>query len=326
MKKILFVGVILAAAILLTRWPRESRSSEKALPGFVAQDVRRIVISSPGHSTSLVLGKAGWEVVEAGNYPADAARVATLLREATEARPIQQMDVPEDQLGRLQLDASGANPATAATRVEFLDASGGCLASLLLGKNLMQPGKTGQPGIVLGRHVKTPTGPVSLTHETFAGVLAAPEAWLDAALPRTADLVAMESHSASGHWTMALQDNGAWMVADAPVPPPKVYSLLALWMAPAFDSLAPDQKPFVVDRTLTLRERSGRKVVFSLGATAKGKIPARVEVISPDPKDATDPSRWQNRIFLLPAFYAEDTPLSAKDLLPSEEESPPRGY
>ena len=147
---LLLIAVLIVGGGGLLVYQRGNRSWEssattiggKLLPNLAINDIAAITIQGGTNTLHLARKDNLWRVTERGNYPANFSQISDWLIKLADLKIAQSQDVGPSQLGRFALLPPG--PATnTATLVEFDDASGKPLATLLLGK----------------KHMKKPTGP-----------------------------------------------------------------------------------------------------------------------------------------------------------------------
>lgn len=131
---------------------------QKLLGEFDVNTVAQIAIKHG--PTELLVAKKNdlWRVAQRGDYPANFSEISSLLLKLKDMKVVQTETVGASQLPRLELVASGTN---APTNVEFRDASGKALKTLVLGKRHMQKRAGGSPmgdmddgGFADGRYVQ----------------------------------------------------------------------------------------------------------------------------------------------------------------------------
>ena len=142
-KTLLVLGAATCAAVALTAALQSSRADEtrpagtdgRLLPALEGRvnDVRQILIEGAAGAATLKATDAGWVLAEASDYPADDAKVRTLLLDLRDARRIEAKTANPDRHGRLGLVAPDAEGASS-TRVTLSDGSGAPIEALLIGK------------------------------------------------------------------------------------------------------------------------------------------------------------------------------------------------
>ena len=125
-----------------------------------------------------------WPCEQRGDYPADFQDIGCLLIKLAELKVVQSETVGESLLPRLNLAAPGQREGTG-TLVEFKDAAGKPLASLILGKIILKkdpvnPLPSAQNGVPAGRYVLVgkANDTVIGVSDPLEGAQAAPGKWL----------------------------------------------------------------------------------------------------------------------------------------------------
>lgn len=311
MKGSKFIYLVVAAAVLAAAaWylHRSEKSSwqERALPSgedllaaVPVNDIAVVALRGPdGGRITLRRGEGGWIVEERAAYPADFGKIAEFVRKLSALKALQSVPVAEGDRGALALRVPGEGvPAEeACTVVELNDASGGNIASLLLGKihHTSQAGMLSEMGAApTGRYVMTGKEPANayLVAETFTDLRASPSAWIDAAFVRPG-LVRSLQVTAEGNdrsWTIEREMPGApWKLVGAkPEESLDVSKLLSL------DSLlggmsvsdAPDGpgdariKPLEETPVTVVADTfDGLRYAFTIGEGSADNLPVKVAV------------------------------------------------
>lgn len=187
MRNALLLGLVALAVVVwavVALWqsaPSTSLDQKNLFPDFHPEDVAAICISGAESEVNLRLGASGWEVLERENQAAKNARVLALIQSVWSLRPTQIQNVPADALGRFQLlpPESDGPQEELASRIQFSEASGRVLASLLLGKRQTRAAASGSPGVTVGRYVSAHPQEVALVTETFDEAAPSPALWLE---------------------------------------------------------------------------------------------------------------------------------------------------
>lgn len=171
---------------------RESLSLDRALPGFVPDNVVAIQIKSQKEEVNLARGEdSSWGVKERDAYPANFDFVKDLVLKAHELRVIEQQEIGQSQLGRLQLvspasdAAKEAKPEAVGTLVVFKKANDQEMGRLLLGKSIEREEAPDNPffnvGGATGRFVQVgeTTGVAYKVKEAFSSLSVDVKSWLD---------------------------------------------------------------------------------------------------------------------------------------------------
>lgn len=91
-----------------------------------------------------------WSVKDRGGYVADAARVATFVRHLAATQLVEPRTRSKDRFGLLELDEPGTKESKS-RHVRVLDAKGGVLADVLLGKSKHEAFGAGRSGVFARR-------------------------------------------------------------------------------------------------------------------------------------------------------------------------------
>src|ERR1051325_6156483 len=191
---ILLVLVVVLGAWGLHRWKSQSSSwsgggagvGQKLLGDFPVNDVAQIAIKHGTNELTRAKKDDLWRVRERGDYPANFSEIVSLLTKLKDLKVVQTETVGPSQLPRLELATSGTNSPTT---VEFRDANGKAIKTLLLGKKHMKNSGSRSPmdefgdsgGWPDGRYViaGTASGTVSVVSDALENVSPNPEPWLN---------------------------------------------------------------------------------------------------------------------------------------------------
>jgi hypothetical protein len=254
-----FVG---GACLLLLRsneqsWsPSGGQTGKKLLQNFQVNDVAAIHLKG---GSELTLGRTGdrWCVLEKGNYPANFSQISELLLKISDLKIIQSEPIASAQLARMHLTEPGRGPDSGVL-VEFKDAQGRVLQSLLLGKKHVQkserpsPMRFGDEGFPDGRYVMLKTDPQDLltVSDPLNNLDPKPAEWLDKDFFKVEkpQAIAFVSTNAANSWKLTRESESApWVLAD---PKPgevldtnKVASLAGTLSYPSFVDVAADPSP-----------------------------------------------------------------------------------
>jgi hypothetical protein len=141
----------------------------KLLPGLKLNEVAQVHLQDAKSQVTLVKKDNAWLVRERGDYPANVQDIGDLLIKLAELKVVQSETVGESLLPRLDLAAPGQREGSG-TLIEFKDAAGKPLASLILGKIILKkdpvnPLPSAQNGVPAGRYVL-----VGKSNDTVIGV------------------------------------------------------------------------------------------------------------------------------------------------------------
>jgi hypothetical protein len=227
---ILLVALVLigsAGLIVINRhnesWNvRETKVGDKLLPNFRPNDIAAIHIK--GLVDLNVENKDGvWCVKERGNYPANYDRIKNLLLRIKDIKVVQSDDIGPSQRARVELEEPGKGVGSG-TLVEFKDAGGKVLDSLLVGKRHLRPETASDPfrmrGLFDGCYVLLPKEPqnVLLISDELAGISAEPGAWLNTEFCKIENVksIALAGSGGANLWTLLrASESKPWSLADA---------------------------------------------------------------------------------------------------------------
>ncbi|MGO8701822.1 MAG: DUF4340 domain-containing protein [Limisphaerales bacterium] len=217
-----------ACLVLLQRheqsWSeKEGRAGQKLLQNFQVNDVAAIHLKG---ESELTLAKKNdrWVVVEKGNYPANFSQIDELLLKVRDLKIVQSEPIGAAQLARMHL-ADPGHGADSAVLVEFKDAQGKVLQSLLLGKKHTHKSDRpsampfGDEGYEDGRYLMLKSDPQELLTVSDALSSLDPKAgeWLDKDFFKVEkpETFALESTNAANSWKLTRSSESApWVLAD----------------------------------------------------------------------------------------------------------------
>jgi hypothetical protein len=193
---------------------------DKVLPHFQPNDVEAIHIQGAGE-LNLVHKNNLWSVQERGNYPANFHLISDLLIKLKSLKVVEADTVESSQLGRVNLDAPGKSD-TSGTLVEFKDAEGKAVASLLLGKKHLRessPSPFGG-GTADGRYILLPNEPteVLLISDPLASLQPNPQPWLSKDFFKVEKIksISVTATNAEKSWKVARESESApWTLLNA---------------------------------------------------------------------------------------------------------------
>jgi hypothetical protein len=267
---LVLVVVIGGAGYLLrqknqTSWQSSGGSAgitmgQKLLPDFPLNGVARISIKNGSGALTLTKKEDLWRVAERHDYPANYSEISDLLIKASELKVVQAEKPGASQMGKLGLVAGqGTN---AATLVEFADASGKTITTLVLGKPHMKKSNRPSPmgdmgddqGWPDGRYVKVgaDSDTVALIAEAFSNLEPKPEQWLNKDFVKVEKIkeIAVTYPVATNSWKVSrTNESGSdWTLADAKpgeqMDSAKTSSFSYAFSSPSFNDVLPgDTKP-----------------------------------------------------------------------------------
>ncbi|GAB4167223.1 MAG: hypothetical protein Fur0032_05160 [Terrimicrobiaceae bacterium] len=293
MKKLIPVVIVAAILAMAAFWvmsrkqtPSGGKSGQRVLEGFRPELVGGIVIEGPEGSVTLKDQGGRWGVVERSDYPANTEQIRAMVLEAWNMKAIQQIQLGEGSLARLQLVPPGGNPPAAvqetATRLQFLGADGKELASVLLGLPRVSDPADGMPGRPIGRYVMVPgQATAGLVSETFSMASPAPAPWLDKTFVKIENPVRIERKGPGG-WVVKRENEG-WVpegTNQGTFQPGLVSSAVSLWRSPVFDDLgrSEDFPDGATDDEIVITVEGGRVYKIRRGPVQGTRTPLRISV------------------------------------------------
>lgn len=162
----------------------EAKVGDKVLPGFQMNEVAVIHVRGNGANFDVVHTHNLWRIRERDNYPADYDLVRDFLFKVRAMKVVQSDVIGANELPRLDLEPPGKG-TNSALLVQFKDAGGKLLASLLVGKKHRRPRNDSEPlglhGLFDGRYVLLPGDPHNalLVSDDLAAVSPTPGLWLN---------------------------------------------------------------------------------------------------------------------------------------------------
>jgi hypothetical protein len=258
---ILLVLVVVVGGAGLAVYKRQQQAQsagnsgigKKLLGEFPVNDVTQLTIKDAANAATLIKKDDTWRVAERNDYPADFSRISGFLLKLRDLKAVQTEQVGASQMTRLALTpGSGTNSPTV---VEFKDASGKAMRTLLLGKMHLSTGGTpspmGEGGWPDGRYVKVGTDAteVAVVSEPLDDIEPKPESWLSKEFfhIEKARSVEVSFPIATNSWKLTREtESGEWKLVDAKpeeqLDSAKTSSISTLFSAPSFtDVLAGDQ-------------------------------------------------------------------------------------
>lgn len=158
---------------------------QKLIPNFPINDIGQVRIKQSTGEVNVVKKDDLWRVNERGEYPANFTELGDFLRKIQDLKTTEEVKVGPSQMGRLELNSPEKGGSNTATLVEFKDAKGANLKSLLLGKKYTKSSGDDSPfgggGFPVGRYVMVPASDnkVWLVNDALSQVEAKPEQWIN---------------------------------------------------------------------------------------------------------------------------------------------------
>jgi len=233
-----------------------NKLGEKVLPNFQVNDVAALHIKGDG-DVNIVRKDNGWLVKERDNYPANFTQIKELLLKMGDLKIAQSEAIGASQLGRMHLAEPGSGPE-AATLIEFEDAQGKVLQSLLLGKKHTEKSERaaqmqfGGGEFPDGRYVMLKSDPHDLltVSEPLNSVDPKPAGWLNKDFFKIEKVksISFESTNAADSWSLTRESESApWVLSGAKpgevLDTNKVSSISSTLSYPSFVDVAADPSP-----------------------------------------------------------------------------------
>jgi len=250
-----------AGLVLLQRhqqsWTEaETQIGQKLFKDYKVNDIAAVHIKG---DTDLTLERKdnGWCVQQRGDYPANMTQIKELLIKMGDLKVVQSDAIGASQLARMHLAEPGKG-ADSAILVEFKDAAGKTLESLLLGKkhthesDRPSPMPYGDEGYADGRYVMlgTDTKTVLTIPDALNNLDPKPTEWLDKDFFKVEkpEKISFVSTNANNSWTISrATESSPWVLAE---PKPgevldtnKVSSLSSALGYPSFVDVVADAAP-----------------------------------------------------------------------------------
>lgn len=190
---ILFVFCIIIGAAGFFVWKnkqhswdkKESRTGEKFYDNLPLNDVQKMTITTKDSNVELEKKDDSWVVVTGNSYYADFSKIADFLKKVAEVTIVQEIEIAENDFGRLELNSPDKDNGTG-TNIEFFDKNDSLLGKMVLGKNHMRksqgkPSPYGGGGEYPdGRYIHNPKSKIiALVSETFSSISENNDSWID---------------------------------------------------------------------------------------------------------------------------------------------------
>ena len=305
---LLALVVVVGVAGLIVRqrgresWQSSSQSiGQKLLPDLAVNNIAQITVKAGTNELNLARRDNLWRVRERGDYPANFSDISQLLLKFADLKIVQTEDVGPSQLGRFELLPPGAATNTG-TLVEFKDAGGKTLNSVLLGKKHLRKPAADSPfggeGWPDGRYVKAGDAKnVAVISDALEEVQPAPERWLNKDFFRIEKprAIAAQFPQATNSWKLTrASETNDWQLAGAKpgekLDSSKLYGVTSPFSSPGFNDVLPaDTRPEISGLTnatsLTVETFDGFTYAAKIGTERDGDYPLTVAVGAELPKE-----------------------------------------
>lgn len=259
---IALVIVIGGAGLMLHKqqkssWTGGGANVGKKLMGddFPVNDVAHISIQHGTNTLNLLKKDDLWRVRERGDYPANFSQIGETLKKLRDLKIVQVEDIGPSQLGRMELArGQGSNSAVV---VQFDDAAGKAISTLLLGKRHLKKSapQPGQPesdeGFPDGRYVEMGTNSqqVALVSDSLESLDTNPDSWLskDFVHVEKPKAIEVDFPVATNSWKLTREtEAGEWKLANTNagevLDAAKVSGVTSGFSSPTFSSVLPGAK------------------------------------------------------------------------------------
>jgi hypothetical protein len=307
---LLVLGVFIGGAGLIFSTRDAGSSSapqlgQKVLANLPINEVARITIRDQQGELNLVKSDDLWRVQERDLYPANFSQISEFLIKAADLKIVQADSVGPSQLPRLELVEPGKGDKTG-TVVEFKDAGGKTIQSLLLGKKHMRKSEAQSPfgggDWADGRYVLLPNREqnVALISDPLNNIEPKAESWVNKDFfkvekPRSVELV---SSTPENSWKIVrASETGSWSLADArdgeQLDTSKASGATNPFSWPSFDDVVsknatPEEYGLDQPTVLKVETFDGLAYTFRIGKqTAQEKYPLTLAVSTTLPTERT---------------------------------------
>ncbi len=298
---LVLVAVVGAAGLFVRHQNRASWKGaattigQKLLPNLPVNDIAQITIKAGAGEATLIKRDNLWRVHERGDYPANFSQISDLLLKFADLKVVQSEEIGPSQLGRFELLPPGS-AANSGTLVEFKDAGGKVINSVLLGKKHQKkpagnsPNDEGWPD---GRYVMAGvnTRTLAVIADPLDSVQTGPAAWLNKDFlsienPRA---IAVQFPEATNSWklTRASATND-WQLANAAkdekLDSTKVAKVTNPFGSPAFNDVAASNPAGQTNATLmTVETFDGFTYVAQIGREQAENYPVSFSIAATIP-------------------------------------------
>ncbi len=309
---ILLVLVLVLGAGGLKQWRTQTSSwggggatiGQKLLGEFVVNDVAQIFVKRGTNELTLAKKSDLWRVTQRGDYPANFPEISGLLLKLKDLKVVQTETVGPSQLPRLELAPSGASLPTT---VEFRDADGKAIKTLLLGKKHMKSGgqkspmeEAGDGGFPDGRYVQAggASDHVVLISDPLANLEPNPEPWLnkDFFKVEKARTIAVTFPQTTNSWKLVRETEGGALKLAEPTPGEELDAGKASgvgnpFASPSFDDVVvgatPEQTGLNQPKVVAIETFYGFNYTIKVGAKTNENYFLTLTVAATLPKERT---------------------------------------
>lgn len=277
------------------------QAGQKVLPEFPLNDVGHLRLKQGTNEVNLVLGADSWGVKERWSYPANFSAVSEFLRKMWALKPVQDVEAGPSQYGRLELNTPSQGSTNSGTLVEFKNAKGTNLRSVVLGKTFSREGPGGSPfgggEMPVGRYLLVPGDQpkVWLVSETFSDIGTDPAQWLNKDFFKVEKIKSISVQGPTNSWSLAREtETGEWKLAEPKegenFDPAKASSLNYALSSPSFEDVAApefsgEQPEFKDGTKATIATFEGFNYTIHLASTKEDNYLMNVQVEGSFPQE-----------------------------------------
>lgn len=187
------------------------------LPDFPINDIARIVITTKQNTVELAKKDGTWRCRDLFDYPADFAKIKTLLRAIADLEAGHILEVGEKRYERLGVNVPDKGES-ASTLLQLHDKTDGIVGSIVLGNTKTRESGGPYGPRPIGRYVRV-NKTVSLVTETFWSVQETSDLWLDKAFCEIDELKRAVAYDGDTEvWGIERDSKGSLLDYKAPVP------------------------------------------------------------------------------------------------------------
>ena len=187
------------------------------LPDFPINDIARIVITTKQNTVGLAKKDGTWRCLDLFDYPADFAKIKTLLRVIADLQAGHILEVGEKRYERLGVNVPDKSESES-TLLQFHDKTDGIVGSIVLGDTKTRESGGPYGPRPIGRYVRV-SKTVALVTENFWSVQETSDLWIDKEFCEIDELKSAVAYDGDTEvWRIERPDKGSLLDYKAPVP------------------------------------------------------------------------------------------------------------
>tara|TARA_B100000809_G_scaffold220064_1_gene227586 strand:+ start:371 stop:2062 length:1692 start_codon:yes stop_codon:yes gene_type:complete len=187
------------------------------LPDFPINDIARIVITTKQNTVGLAKKDGTWRCLDLFDYPADFAKIKTLLRVIADLQAGHILEVGEKRYERLGVNVPDKSESES-TLLQFHDKTDGIVGSIVLGDTKTRESGGPYGPRPIGRYVRV-SKTVALVTENFWSVQETSDLWIDKEFCEIDELKSAVAYDGDTEvWRIERDDKGSLLDYKAPVP------------------------------------------------------------------------------------------------------------